>query len=213
MRSAISAFALTLTGFFAGAVFFIAASLVLAWTGPTSAPPNGNVSAPINVGATDQIKNAGLGINSLAVFGNSILSGPSVTYLNFGTIPEGQPPSSGYGIRDNNGTMEFKNSSGSWQSPLSASSTFSQIKFADGTTQTTAPGTGGIAAVTTASCTSSCFSPGCTGSCVATCPATYSRTGCSSSKGDAQPSGSAGCTCTSGFGGPNANTCYSFCAK
>lgn len=60
-------------GFLLGAIVFIGASLVLAWTGPTSAPPNFNVSAPINVGTTDQIKNAGLGINALAVFGNSIL--------------------------------------------------------------------------------------------------------------------------------------------
>jgi hypothetical protein len=59
------------------------ATVALAWTGPTSAPPSGNVSAPINVGTTDQIKNAGLGINSLAVFGNAILAGVN-SYLNFG---------------------------------------------------------------------------------------------------------------------------------
>ncbi len=47
-------------GFLFAAIVFIGASLVLAWTGPTSAPPNGNVLAPINVGTTDQIKNAGL---------------------------------------------------------------------------------------------------------------------------------------------------------
>lgn len=56
MRPAVSALAFTLTGFFVGAVFFIATSLVLAWTGPTSAPPNSNVSAPFNVGTMDQIK-------------------------------------------------------------------------------------------------------------------------------------------------------------
>lgn len=109
MRSAISALAYIITGFVAGAVFFIAVSLVLAWTGPTSGPPNGNVAAPINVGATDQIKNAGLGINSLAVFGNAILSGTS-RYLNFGSTAG----SSGYGFRDNAGTMEFRNGAGNW---------------------------------------------------------------------------------------------------
>ena len=103
-------------GFLLGAIVFIGTSVVLAWTGPTSAPPNGNVSAPINVGATDQIKNAGLGINSLAVFGNAILSGTS-RYLNFGSSA-GSP---GYGIRDNAGTMEFKNSAGSWGAFLSTS--------------------------------------------------------------------------------------------
>ena len=43
--------------------------LVLAWSGPTTAPRNGNIAAPVNVGTTDQVKNAGLGINSLAVLG------------------------------------------------------------------------------------------------------------------------------------------------
>src|SRR3989344_4708849 len=95
--------------FLIGSALFIAASLVLAWTGPTQAPPNGNVSAPINVGTTDQVKNAGLAMNALAVFGNAIISGTS-RYLNFGTVAG----SSGYGIRDNAGSMEFKRSGGSW---------------------------------------------------------------------------------------------------
>jgi len=84
-------------------------AFVQAWTGPTAAPPSSNVSAPLNVGTTDQVKNAGLGINSLAVFGNAILSGVS-RYLNFGTIAG----STGYGLRDNAGTLQFKNSGGSW---------------------------------------------------------------------------------------------------
>lgn len=81
----------------------------MAWTGPTSAPPNGNISPPVNVGTTDQVKNSGLALNSLAVFGNAILSGAS-HYLNFG----GAAGSSGYGIRDNNGVMEYKDSDGDW---------------------------------------------------------------------------------------------------
>lgn len=92
-----------------GAIF--ASMIVLAWTGPTSPPPNGNVAAPINVGGTDQVKNAGLALNSLAVFGNQILSGTS-RYLNFGTTAG----SSGYGIGDNAGMIELKNSGGSWAS-------------------------------------------------------------------------------------------------
>ena len=50
-------------------------SYVYAWTGPTQAPPNGNVSAPINVGVIDQIKDAGLGVNVLAVFGQGSFGG------------------------------------------------------------------------------------------------------------------------------------------
>jgi hypothetical protein len=87
-------FATAFIGGIIGTVF--ASAIALAWTGPTSGAPNGNVSPPINVGATDQVKNAGLALNSLAVFGNSILSGPSITYLNFGSVAQavdyGIPP-------------------------------------------------------------------------------------------------------------------------
>ena len=48
---------------------------VFAWTGPTASPPNNNVAAPINNGSTDQVKNAGLSLNSLVVFGNGIFTG------------------------------------------------------------------------------------------------------------------------------------------
>ena len=89
----------------------LGAQAVFAWTGPSQAAPNGNVSAPINTGTTDQVKNAGLSVNSLAIYGNTILSGTS-NYLNFGTTPG----STGYGIRNTSGTLEFKNSGGSWES-------------------------------------------------------------------------------------------------
>lgn len=96
-------------GILIGATLFITTSVLIAWTGPTSAPPNGNVDAPLNVGTIDQVKDGGLGINSLAVFGNAIINGAS-RYLNFGTIPG----ETGYGIRDNGGTMQFKNNNESW---------------------------------------------------------------------------------------------------
>jgi hypothetical protein len=50
-------------------------------------------------------------MDSLAVFGNAIISTVS-GYLNFGETVG----STGYGLRDNNGTMEFKNSGGTWAS-------------------------------------------------------------------------------------------------
>lgn len=87
------------------------AQLALSWTGPTQTAPNGNVSAPVNTGTTDQVKDGGLSLNSLAVFGNTILSG-TTNYLNFGTTAG----SGGYGIRNSSGTLEFKNSGGSWES-------------------------------------------------------------------------------------------------
>ncbi len=83
--------------------------LAQAWSGPPGAPPSNNVSAPVNVGATSQTKNGVLGVNGLAVFGNSLLNGTD-RYLNWGTTAG----TSGYGIRDNAGVLEFKNSGGAW---------------------------------------------------------------------------------------------------
>ena len=103
--------ALTIASFILGT---ISIGIAYAWSEPTAAPPNGNVAAPINVGSTDQVKNGGLGVNSLAVFGNSLFGGSvgSNAYLNFGDTSG----SSGYGIRDNAGTLEFKNDGGTWGS-------------------------------------------------------------------------------------------------
>ncbi|OGG57790.1 hypothetical protein A2765_05150 [Candidatus Kaiserbacteria bacterium RIFCSPHIGHO2_01_FULL_56_24] len=212
-------------GILIGAVIFGGVSIVLAWTGPTSAPPSGNVSAPLNVGTADQIKNGVLGVNALAVFGNAILSGAG-NYLNFGTIPDQQPPSTGYGIRDNAGVMEFKDSTGLWLRFLPSTSVQS-IQFADGTTQTTAAVAGGATQQTTISCSvgSSTGTPSCT---TANCPAGYVRSGCSAadtSSGAARadimsmvPSGTAACTCRfralqGSFGGIPNGTCYTYCVK
>ncbi|MBL8158627.1 hypothetical protein JNK62_03795 [bacterium] len=62
-------------GFVFGAILFSCLSIAIAWTGPASAPPNGNVSAPINTGTTDQVKSGGLSVDTLAVFGNGTLTG------------------------------------------------------------------------------------------------------------------------------------------
>lgn len=109
-------FATFTSGILIGAAFF--SIVAFAWTGPTGAPPNSNVSAPINIGTTDQVKNAGLALNSLAVFGDAILSGTS-HYLNFGSLVG----TTGYGIRDNAGVMEVKDSAGAWASFATGSST------------------------------------------------------------------------------------------
>ena len=90
-----------------------------AWTGPSQAAPNGNVNAPINVGSTAQIKNGSLGVNSLAVYGNTILSGTGL-YLNFGNTAG----AGGYGIRDNGGTLEFKSTGGLWTNLNTTFSTY-----------------------------------------------------------------------------------------
>lgn len=90
-------------------VVLFSVNLLFAWTGPTTAAPAGNTPAPVNVGTADQIKDGGLSLDALAVFGNIIVSGTN-NYLNFGTTAG----ASGYGFRNNNGTMQFKNQSGDW---------------------------------------------------------------------------------------------------
>lgn len=205
-----------------GAAFF--STIVFAWTDPTGTPPNNNVSAPINVGSTDQVKNAGLSVNALAVFGNSILSGTS-RYLNFGTLVG----TTGYGFRDNAGTMEFKHSGGAWTSlstetdPQVGTLTNGQWCTTDGTSIncTSAAPAGGVSAVTTAQCSTNTW----TGQmyiCSVNGPAGYFRTGCSISAqlfgftnqqpnpGGATPSGANGCYCNNSANGA---TCYAYYAR
>ncbi|PWT76010.1 MAG: hypothetical protein C5B46_01900 [Proteobacteria bacterium] len=101
--------------------------LALAWTGPTAAPPGNNVDTPINTGTTPQVKNSGLSVNGFANFGNATFAGSnflagSSRYLNFGvdttnaTTLWNTTLANGYGIRDSAGTLEFRNSGGSWAS-------------------------------------------------------------------------------------------------
>ncbi|OGG58159.1 hypothetical protein A2853_01430 [Candidatus Kaiserbacteria bacterium RIFCSPHIGHO2_01_FULL_55_17] len=118
---------------FVSCTALFAISVVFAWVGPTQPPPGGNVAAPINVGTINQVKNGGIGVNALAVFGNTILANPgSATYLNF----SGTSGSGGMGIRNNNGTMEYKNSGGAW-TPFSSGG--SGTSGTDGTTGPTGP--------------------------------------------------------------------------
>lgn len=49
--------------------------LFAAWTGPTQAPPEGNTSTPIHVGSTDQVKDGGLSLEGLSVFGGGYFQG------------------------------------------------------------------------------------------------------------------------------------------
>jgi len=43
------------------------------WQEPTQAPPGGNTPAPVNVGTVDQVKEAGLSLDKLAVFGQVVI--------------------------------------------------------------------------------------------------------------------------------------------
>lgn len=53
----------------------IGASYLFAWTGPTATAPNGNVSAPINVGSSSQVKSGGLWVASLGTDGGAQFNG------------------------------------------------------------------------------------------------------------------------------------------
>ena len=57
----------------------LGATSLSAWTAPGSTPPNGNVSAPVNIGTTDQVKNGGLSVNTLLVSGNAAIYRSGVT--------------------------------------------------------------------------------------------------------------------------------------
>lgn len=61
-------------------------SYALAWTAPTATPPTGNVSAPINTGASLQTKTgnlsvANLGTNSITVTGNATVNDVYITSI------------------------------------------------------------------------------------------------------------------------------------
>ncbi len=65
-------------------VLIVGASYAKAWTGPTMSPPNGNISAPLNISSSTQSKLGSLVLNSsspiqnaigLTVFGTTSLNG------------------------------------------------------------------------------------------------------------------------------------------
>lgn len=92
----------------------LAVPVQAAWDNPTGAPPNNNADEPLNVGSDDQIKNGGLVVNAFSALLNSFFGGnirlSAGNYINFGSVDG----SSGYGLRDSSGTIQFKNSGGSW---------------------------------------------------------------------------------------------------
>ncbi|MBL7045280.1 MAG: hypothetical protein ISR98_01640 [Parcubacteria group bacterium] len=49
--------------------------LFAAWTGPTQAPTGGNTSTPVHIGTTDQVKDGGLSLDGLSVFGGGYFQG------------------------------------------------------------------------------------------------------------------------------------------
>ncbi len=61
--------------------------LFAAWTGPTQAPPGGNTPTPIHTGSTPQVKDGGLSVNALSVFGGGYFQ-ESIQIGNSGANPQ-----------------------------------------------------------------------------------------------------------------------------
>jgi len=97
--------------------------LYAAWTAPTAPPPGGNVSAPVNIGTTAQVKNGSLSVNAFSAFGSAYVQGK----LGIGVVS----PSYKVDIGGTPGT--------------------DGIRFPDGTVQTSAGGGAGSSTVTSLS--------------------------------------------------------------
>ena len=100
----------------------------LAWTGPTAAPPAQNAPAPLNVSSLNQSKAGWLAVNSssaplapldvtgIAAFDSLVVGGDTNVGANSHYIFGSGIGDAGYGFRDYNGTIQFKNNGGSWTS-------------------------------------------------------------------------------------------------
>ncbi|MBI4121072.1 MAG: hypothetical protein HY457_02365 [Parcubacteria group bacterium] len=76
----------TLKAIILAVVFTVGISYIqAAWSEPTATPPNNNTPPPINEGTLNQVKQAGLSVNALTVFGDSYITGK----VGVGVIPSG----------------------------------------------------------------------------------------------------------------------------
>ncbi len=62
--------------------FAVGFYIYAAWTEPTESPPGGNVSAPVNVGSDDQIKQGSLSLNTAGISPTGLIVNQDAIFLN-----------------------------------------------------------------------------------------------------------------------------------
>jgi hypothetical protein len=215
----------------------LVAATIYAWTGPASSPPAGNVSAPVNVSSTSQVKSGGLWVGSLGVSGGVAINSGTVTALSITTSNESpwgltirNNTSSQRGIeifQYNNGNSIIYNGYGSanqgyLQFGTGGYATFSPGICLGGVCRTSWPASASSLSqtYTSGSCSVSENSRTCT-AVTSSCPSGYVRSGCSYGGGvpgiysNAYPYGNAACACSvfMSSSGTVTNTCYAYCVK
>ncbi|MBI2030186.1 hypothetical protein HYT05_01045, partial [Candidatus Kaiserbacteria bacterium] len=64
---------------FAFVVFFGAASVISAWTGPTVTPPSANISTPVNLTSTSQVKSGGFWASAIGSTAGYCINGSCIS--------------------------------------------------------------------------------------------------------------------------------------
>lgn len=101
-------------GLISGVFMATGVQYVLAWTGPTAAPPNNNVAAPINVSATAQTK-AGSFTASGITSTNGLTTGNAGGAYSYITMLDDESPNGVKYIHANSNLVGFLGGDGNWK--------------------------------------------------------------------------------------------------
>lgn len=84
------------------ASFVLGANVIYSWTTPPATPPSSDTPAPINVGASTQVKSGSLGIDgNFLVSGNTVITGKL-------KIADGTQAAGRYLTSDSDGNASWK---------------------------------------------------------------------------------------------------------
>ncbi len=108
-------------------VLGLGVNYALAWTGPTTAPPNSNLSAPINTSSQSQVKSGAFGGSGLlAAYGGIDMSSQRITSL-AAPVAATDAATKAYVDAASGGVTHHKQvftSSGTWMQPLGVTSVY-----------------------------------------------------------------------------------------